>query len=115
MQSINGSTGGGSPVHSDFPFPIIKLPQENGGIKAKVTSHQIGNSGYIEGERGVGDISKDQYGSMNGRSAGIEVTLNDIYSPSKSHDLKGRTFRDGHPNRGGAHNQPGPANKIGEY
>lgn len=43
MQSINGATATGSPVHSDA-IDITKTPQANGGVKAQVTSHMTGNS-----------------------------------------------------------------------
>lgn len=44
MQSTNGSTTSGSPIHSDFPGTIIPTPQANGGVKPIVTSHMTGNS-----------------------------------------------------------------------
>lgn len=50
MQSINGSTTGGSPVHSDNPGSMQKSGQENGRVKATVTSHNTGdNSKGVDG------------------------------------------------------------------
>lgn len=50
MTQINGSTTGGSPVYSDNPGPMQKSGQENGRVKATVTSYQQGNSSKgIEG------------------------------------------------------------------
>lgn len=49
MQSINGSTTGGSPVHSDNPKEVGYVTkgsdgQENGRVASKVTRHMMGNS-----------------------------------------------------------------------
>lgn len=44
MDQVNGSTTGGSPIHSDNPGPMQKSGQENGRVKATVTSHNTGNS-----------------------------------------------------------------------
>lgn len=44
MDQVNGSTTGGSPVHSDFPGNITKTSQENGRVASKVTSHMTGDS-----------------------------------------------------------------------
>lgn len=50
MNQVNGSTTGGSPVHSDNPGKEQNTSQENGGVKPIVTSHMTGNSGNgIEG------------------------------------------------------------------
>lgn len=57
MNQVNGSTTGGSPVHSDFPGTITKTSQENGRVSAKVTSHNLGDS------------SKGVEGSINNRGA----------------------------------------------
>lgn len=57
MESINGATSSGSPVHSDFPGKITKTSQENGRVAAKVTSHM------------TGDSSKGTEGSINNKGA----------------------------------------------
>lgn len=59
MDSINGSTSSGSPVHSDNPGPMQKTIQENGRVKATVTSHMTGDSskgveGSINNKGGAG-------------------------------------------------------------
>lgn len=57
MQSINGSTSSGSPIHSDNLGPMQKSGQENGRVKATVTSHN------------TGDSSKGVEGSINNKGA----------------------------------------------
>lgn len=59
MQSINGATSTGEPIHSDNPGPMIKTPQANGGIEAKVTTYMVGRSQLIPGERDLGNPSKN--------------------------------------------------------
>lgn len=50
MNQVNGSTAGGSPIHSDNPGKEKNTSQANGRVTAKVTSHMTGNSGNgIEG------------------------------------------------------------------
>ncbi len=75
MQNINGSTQGGEPIHSDNPAMVGYVTkgsdgQGNGRVPMTVTSHMIGDGKAMEGERGIGDISKDKFGSMNGKPAG---------------------------------------------
>lgn len=59
MQSINGATSSGSPIHSDNPGPMEKTEQENGRVKAIVTSHMLGNSQLMPGERDLGNPSRN--------------------------------------------------------
>lgn len=59
MQAINGSVSTGEPIHSD-DIKITKFPQENGGVKPKVTTHMVGNwDKLMPGERGIGDIPRN--------------------------------------------------------
>ena len=55
---IGGGLSGGlahdAEVHSDFPGEMMKLPQANGGVPTKVTSHMTGNNS--EGIEGGIDI-----------------------------------------------------------
>lgn len=39
------------------PIRRMMLPQANGGIATKATSHCLGNSGPMEGERDLGNYS----------------------------------------------------------
>ena len=87
MPKINagGATGGspvGQEVHTDWPGQLEKLPQANGGVQVMSTSKQSARpSEYpmtAEGERDIGNISRDKLGSMNGRSAGETKSMKDI-------------------------------------
>lgn len=67
-----GATGGspsGQDIHSDA-IDITKTPQANGGMPTKVTSYYQTPQMSQDGERGVGNMSKDMFGSMNGQQAG---------------------------------------------
>ena len=47
-----------NPPYSDAdPITRMKLPQANSGIPTKVTTHGLGNSGRMEGERDLGNYS----------------------------------------------------------
>lgn len=72
-----GATGGvpvGQEEHLDWVGELIKLPEANGGVPMKVTT-QGSQYDSTPNDRNLGDMSKDMYGSMNGRSAG-EVKSN---------------------------------------
>lgn len=67
MNQVNGSTTGGSPVHSDNPKDVAYVSQgdvgqSNGRIKATVTSHMMGNSNNgIEG--GINNKGEGTHGT----------------------------------------------------
>ena len=42
--SLTGGTTTGAEVHTDNLQGLEKLPQSNGGVKAKFTSHMTGNN-----------------------------------------------------------------------
>ena len=83
---IGGGLSGGlahdAEEHSDNLQGLEKLPQANGGVKAKVTSHMTGNNS--EGIEGGIDNKGIMSGSQNDHKA---------------------KFADGHPGRGGIHRQ----------
>lgn len=89
MGKINagGATGGstsGQEEHSDWVGTMMKLPQANGGVETKVTTHMPGNN-----EEGIeGGI--DNRGIEQGNSKG---------------DFRKAKFHDGHRNEGGTHRQ----------
>lgn len=60
MQSINGASSTGEPIHSDFPGVIKPTSEANGGVKPKITTHMVGNwDKLMPGERGIGDIPRN--------------------------------------------------------
>lgn len=46
-----------APYSDSDPIRRMMLPQANGGVASKVTSHCTGNSGRMEGERDLGNYS----------------------------------------------------------
>ena len=60
--------------HSDDPGTRDILPQSNGGVPVRVTQFQSARPHEYEdtakGERNLGDMGKDEFGSMNGKAAG---------------------------------------------
>ena len=50
-----------NPPYSDSePMTRMMLPQANGGIKTKVTSHCLGNSARMKDERDIGNFSGER-------------------------------------------------------
>ena len=81
---LSGGVSHDAEEHSDWVGEMIKLPQANGGVKTKVTSHMTGNNSEgIEG--GIDNKGTKQTDKQEGFR--------------KSH------FADGHGGSGGIHRQ----------
>ena len=79
---LSGGTSDGGESHSDWVGQMEKLPQSNGGVPMKITSHMTGNN-----------------------SEGIEGGIDNKGIMSETQNDRKAKFADGHPGRGGIHRQ----------
>ena len=104
--SVTGGMTDGQEIHSDFPGEMMRLPQANGGVPTRVTTHHENSGEAMPQERGVGDMSRDEYGSMNGRQAGETRSHGGVdINFKEGRDARKSKFHDGHPQAGGIHRQ----------